>query len=318
MQVTPYYFLKAQFDEAFENRSSIENKFVHEYTKEVETLRNKGTACISGFVNSSVILSIAQSVNDFLEKGVNIQPSRNLKGLTVENMSSFFPGYKSKKRLSEDLIKQGPTAYRDITDNIRIRNPLMNIPEILDLALDDRLLGIAADYLGVLPSIVYAKVVKSFANELPSFDTQYFHIDHNASKMFKSFFYLNDVDEDGGPHCYVMESHKEEVKKTMWSKSSVLPGRLSDQDIGEIFGTHSIAKLLANAGDLIIEDTTGWHKGVKPLKRDRTMIVITYGIHSEYSFDYQKNEVEKITKQQLDLICEEKKRVVDLLEIVER
>ena len=42
---------------------------------------------------------------------------------------------------------------------------------------------------------------------MPPFDTQYFHIDTTAIKLFKVIYYLNDVDLDSGPFCYVDGSH---------------------------------------------------------------------------------------------------------------
>ena len=74
------------------------------------------------------------------------------------------------------------------------------------MLLHDPFIDIAQQYLGALPTIAFVKLVKNFSNKIYLFDTQYFHIDSTAFKLLKVFIYLNNVNLDGGPFCYVIQS----------------------------------------------------------------------------------------------------------------
>ena len=42
-------------------------------------------------------------------------------------------------------------------------------------------------------------------------NAQYFHWDNDFTKFFKMYIYLNDVDNNNGPHIYIPHTHK--IKK---------------------------------------------------------------------------------------------------------
>ena len=39
--------------------------------------------------------------------------------------------------------------------------------------------------------------------------------------------------------------------------------------------------LTAKKGDLLIADTNGWHRGTKPINKERTMLTLNYVCHLE-------------------------------------
>ena len=81
------------------------------------------------------------------------------------------------------------------------------LPEILKIALDNKIISICASFFNALPKLTYLKLIKNYANKLSRFDTQYFHYDENAIKLLKVFVYLNDVNNNTeGPFCYVRKS----------------------------------------------------------------------------------------------------------------
>lgn len=177
--------------------------------------------------------------------------------------------------------------------------------------MDKKILSIANDFFGVAPAFTYLKIVRNFANDADEFDTQHFHIDENSSKILKVFIYLNDVDENGGPFCYVKKSHKD--KEKYWG----IQPRWSHKEIEEIFGQNNIKKLTAKKGDVIIANTNGFHRGIKPISYDRNIIIINYCIHEEYSFNYKKDLKINVPKKTIDSIDNNLSHIFDLCDVVD-
>jgi hypothetical protein len=107
-------------------------------------------------------------------------------------------------------------------------------------------------------------------------ETNHFHCDGNSPRFLKFFLYLNDVDEQGGPFCYVAGSHQR--KPFDWRGKY----HWSPNEIEAYYGSEAVRLLTARVGDLIMADTTGFHRGVKVLSASRYMLTIDYVIHREY------------------------------------
>ena len=147
------------------------------------------------------------------------------------------------------------------------------------------LIDIAAGYLNCIPSIGGINLRKSFVNDLPEFDTLYFHSDENSPKFVKFFFYLNEVDEHGGPFCYVRGSNRKKFRG--WRAKY----RWSFDEIADKYGKERIVNLTGGVGDLIIADTTGFHRGTKVRSSDRSMLTVDYVVHPEYWNSHAEFEI---------------------------
>jgi hypothetical protein len=306
-----FKFLKKRFNLDLENRKNVHYERGETSPEYGKILKNDGTLIIKDFFNKEQITKISEKVKESFISLKNVSPGRDLSGLTDFNAVQYF---KNCKRLDKSVLLKGQEFYKDITDNVQIKHPLLTIPDTLEIVTDSRILDIAYDYLGACPAISYIKIVRNFANDIPEFDTQYFHIDKHASKMFKVFIYLNDVKEGGGPHCFMKGSHTDMSKEKYWDMSTILPSQTTDDDAVNMFGKESFMKLYANIGDIIIEDTTGWHKAEKPKNKDRDVIIITYGIGKEYSY-YDQTSFVKINKAQYNKI--NNKNILDFTDIAD-
>ena len=86
------------------------------------------------------------------------------------------------------------------------------------------------------------------------------HRDSAHSHQFKSIMYLSDVNEKSGPFQYIPKSHKTFFKiKLPFNLSKT---RFSVEEINIL--NESILECTAKAGDIILTDTKGLHRG-KPL-----------------------------------------------------
>lgn len=156
-----------------------------------------------------------------------------------------------------------------------VSNPLLNLPSAVDITFDDLLADIATSYFRCVPGVGTVNMRQSFVNDLPPVETMLWHSDKNAFRFLKFFFYLNDVDVDGGPFTYMEGSHKR--KFAGWLDKY----RWSHDEIVERYGEQRLRYLTARVGDVVIANTTGFHRGTKPAKHDRLMYTVDYGIHVE-------------------------------------
>ena len=156
-----------------------------------------------------------------------------------------------------------------------IQDPLYTVPLCFDIATSEFLDTVATAYFECKPAIGTTNLRKSYVNKLPNKDTLLYHSDRNSIKFLKFFFYLNNVDLDGGPFTYVEGIHAQKFKK--WDQKY----RWQDEEIEGTYGKESVKYLTGCAGDIIVADPTGFHKGSKPLKTNRMMFTVNYVIHPE-------------------------------------
>ena len=159
-----------------------------------------------------------------------------------------------------------------------VNQPLLNVSEVFEVAFSDLLVDFAGEFFDSAPAIGTLNLRKSFVNNLPPATTQLFHCDKNCIKFFKFFIYLNDVEKmEDGPLTIVPDSiHKRpafHLNKHRWS----------EQEIKNLYGENSIKYLTAKKGDLVAGITTQFHRGTKPISKERNMLTLNYVIHPELS-----------------------------------
>jgi len=189
----------------------------------------------------------------------------------------------NKFKSTEDL---GP-RYASNLDNrdIDISSPLGKI-------LTNKFFGeIAKNYLGVKPyfcSGVYmfsTKIKKSLSINETKTLAQHYHFDFSHFKFLKFFIYLTDVDINSGPHVFVRNSHGENCifpknANDFFSytvhPNGTLDGRINSDFIEKNYAPEDIITMCYPKGTLIIEDTSGMHKGSKILSGSREMLSALY------------------------------------------
>ena len=192
-----------------------------------------------------------------------------------------------------------------------IADPLINVPEILEIAFSDHILDFAEQYFECYPALGTFNLRRTFLNNLPPKSTQFFHCDRNSIKFFKFFIYLNDVQSaEDGPLTIVEGSN---LKRPV---NCFNQHRWQDNEIHNIYGKENFRYLTASKGDLIAGTTTCFHKGNKPTSKERTMLTLNYVVHPELAGgrpgEYEK--FFKIKQEQYDSLTFRKKRAADFLE----
>jgi len=207
-----------------------------------------------------------------------------------------------------DLFYEQTKKYFEVEDTSVVRHkkinqPLINAPEIIPYVFNDYSLKIAMSYMKCYPAIGTLNFRKSFVNDLEEEGVQLFHIDPNSPRFLKFFLYLNDVDEDGGPFCIVEGSghskHHDRYQYHRWPEEEII----------KHYGEDSIKQITAKKGDMIIASTSCYHRGVKCMKNERTMLTINYTIHPEEF----KQPTFQIRQSDVDALPDYKKPLTDFL-----
>ena len=124
------------------------------------------------------------------------------------------------------------------------------------------------NYLGVSECNLSIKSwnTYSYANEF-EVKTNLWHRDRDGIKVCKIFIYLTDVKNECGGHFYIVRSHK--IKPLRF----VPQFRYRDEIVKKYFNNNKIIEVMGNAGTCFFEDTTGLHRGSKPIGVNKRSIL---------------------------------------------
>lgn len=152
---------------------------------------------------------------------------------------------------------------------VRTKNVLLDYPT-KDIAFNQPIIDICNTYYQHIPFLSNINIKRNFASRPQVTETLKYHEDPEADKLIKVFIYLNDVDINHGPFTYVRGSHKLKIPN---NKSKI---RWTDDEIEAFYGKDNIHHLTGSAGDVIIADTSGFHKGLHLKEDQRTMLTLYY------------------------------------------
>ncbi len=145
----------------------------------------------------------------------------------------------------------------------------------VQLALHERLLEPANRYLGMHALLRTIDLWWDRPTEGPDKETQLWHRDGDDVMNVKVFMYLNDVDISTGPFCFIPGTHPRGPMARLWPAHDA-QGRSTDEQMEPAVARSQWRVYTAPAGAVIICDTCGYHKGLKPTKRDRLMLMVQY------------------------------------------
>jgi Phytanoyl-CoA dioxygenase (PhyH) len=148
---------------------------------------------------------------------------------------------------------------------IALRDPLLQLPELLDIAFDESILKIAANFLGCIPPLYRVTVVRDFPHSRP-LESSNFHKDNDESDSLQIFIYLVDIDSMCGPLIYVPGSNHYDVRSCRPRLSRDLgihanDGRLSDEEVERAYPRDEWVALHTPRGSVAAIHGNGIHKG---------------------------------------------------------
>lgn len=251
-------------------------------------LRAEGYLLLKDFFSKEKIDLINTKIEHFFENNECLGPAVNVAGLSSSELLTY--GHLRKKAIAknpdyminQELVQKGDKQYRNLTIGQNIEEPLLNVPEILELIVNKDILALVTNYFdNKKVKIGYVKIRRYFANDAPNFDTNHFHIDDNGQDLVKAIIYLSDIKNiDDGVFCYVPKSKSDVINEP--SESQINPHLRSDEQIHRYYGDDSVDKIFASSGSVVIADTLGFHKGTKTKTKDRTVLYVNYVLEEEY------------------------------------
>lgn len=179
-----------------------------------------------------------------------------------------------EQRLCQDRWRKllGQFRHDAIPDETHVAdiNDVVDIPRVLAIANDPRVIGAVGAYLGCQPTIDSIKAWWSLPGHDDAENEQFYHRDNDSIRFVKLFIYLSDVEEDCGPHIFMRGTHT--------ANGCSERRRYQDAQIENHFGSDRVQRFIGPAGTAFLEDTYGLHKGQLPTGRRRLLLQVRYSI----------------------------------------
>jgi hypothetical protein len=263
-------------------------------------LKENGCEIWNNYISKITVNSILKKVDYFFDNNLNLGTAVNVAALKQNELVTYGAARQEAQKnnknfyLKEDDLNKGVNFYRNLTSGISINDPLLNIYEIYQIVTDHNILNLARQYLNSAKiHLGFVKLRRFFCNNLPDFDTNYFHYDDNCDKILKCIVYLNDIiNPNDGAFVYVKNSH---LNPMPCKEEGGYMGKYArtDQEIKSFYGEDSVIPILGEAGTALFADTLGYHKGLKSKNKDRYVLYINYVLEEEYGGKGLKQKISK-------------------------
>ena len=146
---------------------------------------------------------------------------------------------------------------------------------LIQLAIHPGLLARVNGYLGMWSYLREVQISLDMPTPGEAKETQLWHRDDDDHANVKAFIYLNAVTEGGGPFCFVPRTHVFGDLKQAIPPGAV--GRMSDDEMARGVPPAAWTRCTgARPGPVILADTTGFHKGLKPQTQHRVLVSLHY------------------------------------------
>jgi ectoine hydroxylase-related dioxygenase (phytanoyl-CoA dioxygenase family) len=261
---------------------------VQQYSDIVGQLHQDGFVILRNHFPTDLIQKIRTQVEGIVRTREGLAPIRAHSQETPQDLMEGTYQY-----FNDHFRQERHNHLEDLVSSVGVQDPLVAIKDTSKLVFDPGILGIGAAFYGAMPTVTFLKIRYAFGNAFPPADTQLFHVDGGSYRIFKALVYLNDVEEGGGPFCYVRGSHR--LKWDGWDHKA----RYEDAEIENVYGAEAIVRCYAKAGDVLLANTTGIHRGEKPVKQNRGILIVNYCLHPEYGFEHPAIHIKKEDREAL-------------------
>jgi hypothetical protein len=153
------------------------------------------------------------------------------------------------------------------------------MPALLRVALDRRMVTLAASYLGVLPVLADVDYFLSLPSTPPWTKSQLWHCDDDAPRQLKMFIYCDDVGQDDGPLDIVAAIHSSHVRAEIKYRYAGRRYRVSDELMDRHLARDKQLSLCGPRGTTLVVDTSRcFHKGsrISTAGHHRIVAIIFY------------------------------------------
>jgi len=221
----------------------------------VDELRVNGIAVLENYFDENFIDEIHKKVDTLF---------MNLK---IDKNGGYNIGHGRLKTLEG-------MSYEEISiveESVSMKDVLLSVPDTVGIAFNESFLKIVTNYFGFAP-LHQVDVSRAFPH-IPPVESSYFHKDSGNHEVLHIFVYLVDVDENGGPFCYIPRTHTNDAKSCAPMTNYDLGkngayGRISDEEIKKYYPESEWMPIKAKRGSVVIAHVNGLHKGPMWLGND--------------------------------------------------
>lgn len=253
----------------------LSNKIINKLKREV-----LHTPVVSGLIRHSYYKKIVEyrdklpQLNDGDRHIVNTLKKEGVVLTTFNKLSSFTANkiVDTATRLLSEAIKFEENGYSQTI----LASTLKKHPDIVRWGLDESLLDIVENYLGLPVYYLGSEVKRELANG-KSCGVRKWHLDTEDRSMVKIIVYLSDVNRESTPFEYISRTKTAEIVKKLRYKS----GLVSDETITRHIDSQYWIACMGAKYTIIIADTANVFHRVKP-SQGSDRLSITYHYTSQY------------------------------------
>lgn len=151
---------------------------------------------------------------------------------------------------------------------------LKEFPQLFLWGLNEKLLDMVENYLGVPVGYWGVNLTRSIANDIQH-GTRMWHLDPPDHRLFRIIIYLSDVDHDSGPFDYISRQQSGRVRRSLRYSNENVP----DSIMRKVTETDHWKSCIGPRGTTIFVDPANvFHRAKVPKSRER--IAIFYSYHS--------------------------------------
>lgn len=159
---------------------------------------------------------------------------------------------------------------------------LISIDVFRNFALSEKLLYMAAKYLGEYPILNNIDILRSDPSHRKSDwqGSQLFHLDIIDRKILRVIIYITDVDSESGPFTFIPLAASNAIRydKALGYGKMFKPVSVSDEQVANCLGDmNDLIEVEGMSGDILLIDTSNcFHCGSRNYSKVRGAIMITY------------------------------------------
>lgn len=197
-------------------------------------------------------------------------------GVAVTSLEQLsIPSTPQLLEAAKNLIPEIPRAISGDENEFVVHatsEQMMEYPEIFLWGLEQRLLNIAENYLGLPVAYHGSYFRRDIANQVEK-KSRLWHMDSEDRKLFKVIVYLNDINDERGPFQYIPKDITSKVADSLKYKT----GYIKDKTLQQVISQSNYKSCTGPSGTVVIAGTASvFHRGKIPVSCDRFSVFFDY------------------------------------------
>jgi hypothetical protein len=220
---------------------------------------------------------LAAEIESVLDDSLRVDERLGCANLFPGSLDGFEELRSTCMRLFEERRDELGASKKAYLKPVLHEKDLQEHAEIVDYALNPKLLGAAKRYLGVLPRLRYVQFLWTPMNETAA-GSQLFHFDHMPGRQLKLFAYLTEIREENGPFVFIPADASERIVAALGVPfEDAHRRRYPDEEIEALSKASERVTLTGPPGAGGLVDTTRClHYGGRAREGERHMLMIQY------------------------------------------